>query len=181
MIYTLYLDSENGTRIELPNQFINSRQVYYLVDWDDLFKGKNKEYKRCRVKANMEQPCPYVNANATTNGVFFVSATFGNTTQSSSTQNTSGIRGTTLLGFLKTEETGITFNNITQPSNVRLNTLNTDGVSITTPQGQSNLYIYIDFAYPPLTGYLNNSDFNQTTFYKCVLTFEFEEDEDEDD
>ena len=52
MIYTLNLNTECGVKapdISVQTNFLN---VTWEVNWDELFKGKNKDFKRCRLYAS---------------------------------------------------------------------------------------------------------------------------------
>lgn len=174
--YTLYLDSRNGTRgdYDYPNYPV-LRNVSYFVNWDNLFEKNNFVNRRCRVRYELTMNVYVANP---TNSTFVLSATFGSdavgTSKTNTNTNNEGVRGT-ILGMVEMDKMWYNIDPVRVFRWSSGDTLNTDGVSIFTPQGEGNFTVFLNV--PSQIATLNDLT-SGASYYLLALHFTFE-DEDE--
>lgn len=175
MIYTLYLNSLNA------RQITSNTQLGWIVNWDNLFQKKNELYRTCKVKVDFKQ----ITLESTlaqgdagweyNNRIGYLAANLPSGTQSTSLGQY--VQGTLLSPIQPDSIIAWTADGSASPvySWCRLtgSTLNTEGVSILTPTGTSELQL-------SLMSYATNQTVprlmvSYTDNYQVVLQFELDD------
>jgi hypothetical protein len=170
MIYTLLLTSQNGTSVPTTSNTI------YAINWDDLFKKKNYDFRTCRVKYEINsttlQTTTTLYDYKTRNG--YITANFATNNQGTP-MNVSAIGGC-ILGTLSPIQQMSWYNGTAQTNSwisYRNSTLATNGVEINTPTGVGQLQI--SFYHLASTGPITPSIMDYDDEYTLVLQFEFDD------
>lgn len=178
MIYQLFLPSQYGTQIGGLTS-----NMKYLINWDELFRGENYNYKKCRVRYEFVSTT-LQNQETTTGSNWEYYARTGYLVANFTGSNQGCVLGKNNLGgcVLGTivpsapnwpDTAGgvytykwISYNN---------STLKNRGVEINTPMGTGdlNLQLYCWFS----TGATHPSLMTYDQDYEIILEFEFDEDD----
>lgn len=123
-IYTLYLNNVDSSQISNTTNF---NSCTWNVNWDQLFKGENYKYNKCRIRIKI--------VSTSSN---FTAASFHNTsgplTCSLPTNfNASNLIQPTLLNILVLRDSAVTPTRLTTTS--RTDTADSPGVNIQVPKG----------------------------------------------
>lgn len=158
-IYTLYLRT-NATSTTNPIYRINrstyGQSVTWMVNFDDLFKNENYNFKNCRISSQMGYA--FVLTALLYNNIFgYISVSIG------SEYNASTTNGTIIDVF----NTG-NFDLGNTLSKFRSNTFGTKGINISVPQG--NVFFTINLIRP--TGILPIVNTVSEMEYSILLKFE---------
>lgn len=146
MIYTLYLNTNDGEKVSTPNRYSN---VNWRVNWDDLFRHKN--YKHSKMIVKMELSNTNDVRNLLSNGIFkdytgYITCNLPSTNQSSfkGFQSVEYSLGGTILAlftpdkfmkYIVLKDDGTTTTSVWCNS-WNINTLNTSGVECSVPTGE---------------------------------------------
>jgi hypothetical protein len=172
MVYTLFLTTQNG------RQPTNTSDSYWDINWDNLFNNENHNYKKCRVRFEINSTTLQSTTTAfdykARNG--YITANFATSNQS--TSSNSSIVGGCILGTIapfpfQSWYTGTS--SATTWVSFRNSTLDTKGVSIMTPRGTGTLQISL-YCFNS-TGPISPSIMDYDNEYTLLLQFDFEEED----
>lgn len=161
-VFSLALTSSNTNSNPLNNPILrtagNYADVSWLVNWDELFGDKIKQYKHCRVRFNLTQGGATYSYNSQ---MGYLAASF----QTDYNANTTCMP--TILGMLYPRQT-VHSGSVTDLQIYAISTLDECGVDINIESLYGRQYLNLkwcnDDAFTPLA--------NITTDYQIMLTFQ---------
>lgn len=146
MIYTLYLNTNTGTKLPNPNRFANTQ---WRVNWDELFNHKNYQYSKCTVKIELTNTIDIIDLNQANtwkdyNGYITCNLQSTNQYSAKGLNSVEYNLGGAILALFRPDPNMvyIPYDNSGNATNFvwnnqfRVNTLDSDGVECITPTGE---------------------------------------------